>query len=109
MEKHIIYLITDTNRVCIEAGYCTDITHILLELRPDAQSPFSYSAKCNRVVYMEKFNSYEEAQKRKLELGFYTHMMKERLIRKQNPNWLNIATGTVTSGMVNKFGLASYS
>jgi hypothetical protein len=39
---------------------------------------------------MEEFASFEEAQKRKSELLMYTPMMKERIIRRNNPNWLNI-------------------
>ncbi len=74
MKKHIIYFATDANRINIEVGYCTNILDI----------------KFNRIVYTEEFRSFDEAQKRKLTLHTYTHMMKERLIRKYNPNWLNI-------------------
>lgn len=74
MKQHIIYFATDANRINIEVGYCTNMADI----------------KFNRIVYMEKFNSFEEAQQKKLIFHTYTRMMKERIIRRYNPNWLNI-------------------
>ncbi|GEM_PF-396734 len=85
MKRHIIYLATDANRINIEVGYCNNIIEQLFPLHIELK----------RMVYMEEFHSFEEAQKRKLALYTYTRMMKERIIRKHNPNWLNIAT-TVT-------------
>src|SRR5690606_6353135 len=93
MKRHIIYLATNANRAHIEAGYCQHIPHTLFEICEEDKLQFFYAARINRIVYMEEYRSLEEALKRKSELATYTRMMKERLIRKQNPNWLNITAG----------------
>lgn len=97
MKKHIVYLATDANRAYIEADYCSDIIHRFLEFQQSINSPFAIKAKVSRIVYTEEFQTFEAAQKRKLELNMYTHMMKERIIRKGNPNWLNIIPSINTS------------
>jgi putative endonuclease len=74
----------------IEAGYCEHIAHRLFEMQQASTPLFPGRPKLGRIVYMEEFASFEEAQKRKSELLMYTPMMKERIIRRNNPNWLNI-------------------
>ncbi|HMR19726.1 MAG TPA: hypothetical protein PKA53_10550 [Sphingobacterium sp.] len=90
MKKHFVYLATDANRTYIEVGYCDNILHRFLELQQTGMTLFLGRARFSRIVHTEEFRSFEDAQKRKLELGRYTHMMKERIIRKNNPNWLSI-------------------
>lgn len=91
MQKHIVYLATDANRAYIAVDYCQNIAHRLFELSQSGMPFFSGNARIGRIVYMEEFATIEEAHKRKDELSAYTHMMKERIIRRSNPNWLNIA------------------
>lgn len=90
MKKHIIYLITDTNRTHIEVFYGQDLVVHL----SDARSFFNKrsGSKFNRIVHIEEFASSELAQARLLELSHFTHMQKQRLIRKYNPNWLNVGS-----------------
>jgi putative endonuclease len=90
MKKHCIYIITDSNRLYLEVGYCTDISLKLHEIEQADGSLFSTAPKFNRIVYSEEFLSFEAAQKRVDEIKHFTRMQKERLIRKHNPNWLNI-------------------
>ena len=86
MTKHIIYFATDANRMNIEIGYCNNI----LDITP------------NRVVYTKEYPSFDEAQKQKLVFLNYTRMMKERIIRKHNPNWLNIISTPLISNRAQK-------
>lgn len=90
MQKHIIYITTDANRMFIEAGYCQDITLKVFEMQQSFSTFLSSAPKFCRIVHTEEFNSFESAQKRKNELNNYTHTQKQRLIRKYNPNWLGI-------------------
>ncbi|WP_140939659.1 GIY-YIG nuclease family protein [Sphingobacterium lumbrici] len=90
MKKYSIYMITDSNRLYLEVGYCTDISLKLHEIEQADWSLFSTAPKFNRIVYSEESPSFEAAQKRVDEIKHFTRMQKERLIRKHNPNWLNI-------------------
>ena len=92
MQKHIVYITTDANRVYVEAGYCQDLALKLFELQSSASSFMSGTPKFSRIVHTEEFDSYEAAERRKNELNSYTRMQKEKLIRRYNPNWLGIHT-----------------
>jgi putative endonuclease len=90
MQKHIVYITTDANRVYVEAGYCQDITLKLFELQNSATSFMLRGPKFSRIVHTEEFDSFEAAERRKNELNSFTRMQKEKLIRRYNPNWLGI-------------------
>lgn len=89
MKKHIIYLVTDANRIHVEAAYCQDFVPQLADLQFSSYRNIALS-KFNRIVHIEEFTYAEQAQKRLSELNHFTRMQKERLIRRYNPNWLNI-------------------
>lgn len=90
MQKHIVYITTDANRIYLEAGYCQDISLKLFELQNSTNSFMARGPKFSRIVHTEEFETYEAAEKRKKELNSYTRMQHEKLIRKFNPNWLGI-------------------
>lgn len=90
MQKHIVYITSDANRIYLEAGYCQDISLQLFELQQAHGRFMTTSPKFSRIVHVEEFENYEAAQKRKLELNSFTKMQKERIIRRYNPNWLSI-------------------
>jgi len=90
MKKHCIYMVTDSNRYYLEVGYCTDLHLKLHEIEQARGSLFSTAPKFNRVVYTEELPTFEAAQKRMNDIKHFTRMQKERLVRRNNPNWLNI-------------------
>lgn len=96
MQKHFIYFVTDANRTMIQTDLCENITQRIMELQEASTRAVFGQAKLWRVVYVEEFSSLELAQRRRLELTAYTHMMKERLIRRQNPNWISIGCTTTS-------------
>lgn len=89
MQKHYIYIITNSNRAYLEVEQCQDISLRMQELK-DSDSLFFSNAKLTNIVYLEEFDSYDLALKRKQQLEQFTRMQKERLIRLKNPNWLNL-------------------
>lgn len=91
MTTHHIYILTDSNRLYLEVGYCGDVHHKMMEIYQSNSVLFSNTPKFSRMVFSEEYPSYESAQERIIELCTYTRMQKERLIRKSNPNWLNVA------------------
>ncbi len=74
MNTYYIYISTDANRQFLQAGMTTDIQQIAL---------------LNRVVYLEMYSNQADAEKKLNELSF-GRIVRERLVRKQNPNWLNL-------------------
>ncbi|SFS33895.1 GIY-YIG nuclease family protein [Sphingobacterium wenxiniae] len=90
MEKHIVYIITDSNRTYLEAGYCKDLNTRMQEIKDAASVMFTQIAKLNNVVHVEEFDTFEEAQRRKVQILQFTRMQRERLVRLKNPNWLNL-------------------
>ena len=100
MQKHIVYITTDANRVYLEAGYCEDITIKLMELQNSGSSFMIRGPKFSRIVHTEEFDSFEKAERRRLELNGYTRMQKEKIIRRYNPNWLSIHA--IDTAVINK-------
>jgi putative endonuclease len=90
MKKHHIYIATDPNRTYVEAGYTQDLISQSANIQFQSSHSMGKLAKFNRIVHLEEFASFDNAQKRLIELSQFTRMQKERLIRKHNPNWLNI-------------------
>ncbi|WP_164112459.1 MULTISPECIES: hypothetical protein [Sphingobacterium] len=99
MKKHLIYIATDPNRVSVEAGYTQDLMTQSSDLQFHSIHSSGRSPKFNRIVHVEEFSSFDIAQKRLIELTRFTRMQKERLIRRHNPNWLNITS--LNAGMTN--------
>ena len=91
MQKHLVYIATDANRLYLEVDYCQDINVKYFELLAQLSSCFlSPSPKLSRIILVEEYPTFEAAVKRKAELNMYTRMMKERVIRRNNPNWLSL-------------------
>ena len=90
MKRHIVYITTDANRLYLEAGYCQDITLKLLEIQSAGTSFMLKGPKFTRIVHIEEFDNYDLAIRRTIELNQYTRMQKEKLIRRNNPNWLGL-------------------
>lgn len=48
-----------------------------------------------RLIYQETFDNVEQALARKAELEKFTRMQKERIIRRSNPNWVNLVRSSI--------------
>lgn len=83
MIKYNVLILTDNNRKHLTFNLnLSEISDMQTNAR-EANSP-------QRIIYEESYHSYEAAQSRLNELESYTRMQAERLIRRSNPNWLNI-------------------
>jgi len=92
MNKLTVYIVTDANRKFLEVGVTSLLTHVIYELNNHNKALFSSFSPLNRIVYYQFANSDQEAEKIANTLKGYTRMQLERLIRKANPNWLNLGT-----------------
>lgn len=90
-KPYYTYLTTDSNRKFLRpgVGYATE-TYAKISSTTRSLSP-SLIAPGSRIVLMELHTSRQEAEKRYQELSEMTRGVRERLIRKSNPNWLSIS------------------
>lgn len=81
--KYNILILTDNNRKTLK---------YMLSLKENFENQISDNKLevTHRVIYKESYRTIEEAQSRLRELENYTRMQAERLIRRSNPNWLNL-------------------
>ncbi len=89
MKKHL-YILTDSNRICLHVGLTDDLNSAINTYKNLSDLFFDSCSKVSRLVYRESFFSEEAALKRFQELSKFTRMQKERLIRRYNPNWIDL-------------------
>lgn len=85
-----VYILTDCNRKYLHVGMTDDLHRAAATYKELRELFFDAETSASRLVYHEAFLSEEEALLRFTELSRYTRMQKERLIRRYNPNWLNL-------------------
>lgn len=86
-----VYILTDSNRNGLHVGMTDDLQKAAKTYRELKSLFFGDSVNASRLVYQEAFPNEEDALHKFQELSRYTRMQKERLIRRHNPNWLDLA------------------
>ncbi len=90
MNNFYTYIITDSNRRFLQPGISQNLNLVYNELQNYQESKLFSYAILNRIVHIETFPTKAAAQKRLTDLNQMGRMVKERLIRKNNPNWLSL-------------------
>lgn len=90
--KTFVYILTDCNRTCLHVGLSSDLNTAINSHKCLSGFFLTACSKVSRLVYQESLSSEEMALTRFRELSGYTRMQKERLIRKYNPNWIDLST-----------------
>lgn len=85
-----IIIMTDNNRRLLEIMLTDDLLSTVQHLYQSNRSLSNSFVSLNRIVYVESFASKSEAEKRLSVIRSYPRIFCERLIRKSNPNWLNL-------------------
>ncbi|SEL04297.1 GIY-YIG nuclease family protein [Parapedobacter koreensis] len=88
--NNYIYILTDCNRTCLHVGMTHDLNKAIKTYKETPGLFFDACSKVSRLVYHEALASEEAALCRFNEISTYTRMQKERLIRKYNPNWVDL-------------------
>lgn len=81
------YIVTDSNRKFLTPAIGQ---HLDTQAPTDSIGPHPCSDSARRIVLVETHSSQQDAENRLLELYKMTRLVRERLIRKNNPNWLAI-------------------
>lgn len=108
MKKYCIYIASDSNRRHLEVNMSCDIQSTYQEMRTIHSSLFSQSIKLSSIVYVEYMDSLEQAEIRVRELFALPRIVKERFVRKQNPNWKNLCTLTPSLTIPNNKKAVAY-
>ncbi|MFB2118474.1 GIY-YIG nuclease family protein [Parapedobacter sp. 2B3] len=95
-----IYILTDSNRNCLHVGLTDDLEKAAKTYRELTGLFFDSPSSVSRLVYHEVLLNGEQALRRFKELSQYTRMQKERLIRRHNPNWLDLGIASPRSSTV---------
>jgi len=90
MNKYYTYIATDSNRRFLQTGISNDLGSVYNDLYSNQEPTLFSFAMLNRIVMIETFSSQIEAERRLKELSGMGRIVKERLIRKSNPNWLSL-------------------
>src|SRR5690606_42043371 len=98
--NNYIYILTDSNRSCLHIGMAQDLDRAIRTYKTMTGIFFDSRPQVSRLVYYETCLSEEAALRRFSELSRYTRMQKERLIRKHNPNWVDLGLATSRSNRV---------
>lgn len=88
--NNYVYILTDSNRRCLHVGMTDNLYNAANTYQELTELFFEDSSKVTRLVYHETHPSEEAALIRFTELSQYTRMQKEKLIRRCNPNWVNL-------------------
>lgn len=88
-----IYIMTDSKRRNIHAGYCNDLdnTVAFYEMMPTASLDESY--KQNILVYLEQGEYEHQVQVRLKQIVAMPRREKEQLITSINPDWMELVNG----------------
>lgn len=97
--NNYIYIFTDSNRSCLHVGMTDDLQQAVKTYQELRGLFFDAPSKVSRLVYHETLPGGTEALRRFNELSRYTRMQKERLIRRRNPNWLDLGVAAGTGVM----------
>lgn len=89
--QHHIYILTDINRKSLHVGTTSDLNEAVKTYREMYTLFFDAGSQISRLVYKETYASEEAALMRFEELKNYTRMQKERLIRRHNPDWVDMS------------------
>ena len=81
------YIVTDSNRKFLTPAIGQ---HLDTQAPTDSIGTLPCTDSKRRIVLIETHGSQQDAENRLLELYKMTRLVRERLIRKNNPNWLAI-------------------
>ena len=85
-----IVILTDSNRRYLEVLMTNNLLDVLHHISVAQQTQMNLTTNLSRIVYEETYATESGAVDRLKELQTYTRMQRERLVRRQNPNWLNL-------------------
>ncbi|CAL2088733.1 GIY-YIG nuclease family protein [Tenacibaculum sp. 190524A05c] len=91
MKKSYVYFLTNKNNTVIYIGVTSDIEKRILQHKTKVFKGFTSKYNCNKLVYLEKFDSINEAIIREKQLKSGNRKRKEGLINVSNSEWIDLS------------------
>ena len=95
MKKSYIYFMTNKNNTVIYIGVTSDLLKRIYQHKIKNDKGFTAKYNCNKLVYFEEFNDIRQAIAREKQLKAGNRNYKESLINNENPEWLDLAEGSL--------------
>lgn len=92
-ELRYLYFVTDNNRSHIKVGVTNDMNGLVQSFNKEPDLFLGFTENSNRLVYFEEYTDPQKARKRLIDLTRWTRAQKEKLIRKINPDWVDLSIG----------------
>lgn len=92
MQSYHLVIVTDPNRQTLRLYYTQNIEELLYAInKKDSLFSSVHTAKMRyRIIYQEIFSNSVEVLARYNFIKHFTRMQLEKLVRKNNPNWLSL-------------------
>jgi len=89
--KQFVYILTDSNRENLHVGLTHDLKYTMNYYKDMYSLFFDSHKKASRLVYFEEVFSMDKALERFKVISEYTRSQKERIIRSNNSNWIDLS------------------
>ena len=89
--KQFVYILTDSNRNNLHVGLTHDLKYTMNYYKDMYSLFFDSHKKASRLVYFEEVFSTNNALERFKIISEYTRSQKERIIRLNNANWIDLS------------------
>jgi putative endonuclease len=103
--SRFLYFITNPNRSEIKVG----ITHDLITVAKNCQNALELFPEImntrSRLIYFEEYNDEQKLRERFTFLSRSTRAQKEKIIRKINPDWVDLSVGLLHEGIITSSAL----
>jgi putative endonuclease len=90
MKKSHVYFLTNKNNTVIYIGVTSNL---LKRIYQHKTKEFTSKYNCDKLVYLEEFDSVNEAISREKQLKSGNRKRKEALINLENSNWKDLSDG----------------
>jgi putative endonuclease len=84
-------MMTNEHHTVFYTGVTSDLEQRVFQHKTKEYPGFTARYNCNKLVYLEEFGHIEDAIKREKQLKRYRREWKENLIKKMNPEWMDLS------------------
>lgn len=91
MNIYYVYILTSINKTVLYVGFTNDIIRRAQEHKEKKYDGFTKFYNVNKLVYIEKHDTADEAMIREKQLKKWNRKWKENLINSQNPEWKDLS------------------
>ncbi len=88
---YYVYVMTNFNDTVVYIGVRNNLIRRVHEHKTKINEGFTERYKVNKLIHYEMFDLAENAIEREKQLKGWTRSKKERLIKRNNPNWEDLS------------------